>query len=414
MDIFRRPNISESSLIRISWRLAIAILPSVVLAIGPGTAAEDYRATGPTAFNEVLLGDLLFHTPRVLGSSAQKLNLSCNSCHPSGSTNRSFFIEGLSNRPGNVDLKTGFFHGGSAGKSRAALNIPSLRGVRFTAPYGRDGRISSLKSFIENVVTSEFDGAPLSLARARALIAYVESLDFVPNRYLDAQGRLTDRATADARRGEGLFRKMFAGLNGHSCADCHNPSTFFTDGEVHPRPNGLAGPSAPTLSMFKTQTLLNIADTAPYFHDGRFDRIEDGIAWYNEYYQLALSKAEASDLAEYVKAIGSVDAPIDSESSAERLARHISYLSLLENGSSDREIWEWTLDLVSNGIRSSTADEPIRSRSTQQIEELFLKLERGDSVEVLRPEARRLRQQLRALAAEIPHPQRAVRPGSGR
>jgi len=57
----------------------------------------------------------------------------------------------------------------------------------------------SLSAFIENVVTSEFAGKPLPLARLRGLTAYGRSLGSLPDRLLDERGRLT--AAASPSRG---------------------------------------------------------------------------------------------------------------------------------------------------------------------------------------------------------------------
>ena len=86
------------------------------------------------------------------------LGLSCHVCHPNGATNATLTIEGVSDRPGNVDLTTAHFRAGADNRIADPINTPSLRGVRFTSPYGRDGRTASLSEFVRDVVTSEFGG----------------------------------------------------------------------------------------------------------------------------------------------------------------------------------------------------------------------------------------------------------------
>jgi cytochrome c peroxidase len=49
-----------------------------------------------------------------------------------------------------------------------------------------------------------------------------------------------------------------------------NPGRFLTTGQVR------------DLFAFKTPTLRNIADTAPYFHDGSVETLEDVVELYNE------------------------------------------------------------------------------------------------------------------------------------
>src|SRR5262249_51555653 len=88
--------------------------------------------------NDLLLGDLLFHSPQTLGPRAQAMNVSCDTCHPNGATHRGLSIEGLSDRPGNVDLSSPFFRRASDDGVFDPVNVPSLRGCRYTAPYGVD------------------------------------------------------------------------------------------------------------------------------------------------------------------------------------------------------------------------------------------------------------------------------------
>src|SRR5260370_3968404 len=93
---------------------------------------------------DLLLGDLLFHSPAVLGPKAEAMGMSCHTCHPNGSTHPTLFLPGLSDHPGNLDLSTSFFRKGADNGIADYVNIPSLRGARFTAPYGHHGRTASL------------------------------------------------------------------------------------------------------------------------------------------------------------------------------------------------------------------------------------------------------------------------------
>ena len=151
-----------------------------------GYSAENARRN-PTS--DLLLGDLLFHSPRTLGPRARELGISCNSCHPNGAAHVEFELAGLSDRPGNVDVSSSFFRAASNNGIADALNIPSLRGCRYTGPYGHDGRTASLAEFMQNVVHVEFDGAALSSEQAAALMRYVLDLDFLPNRQLNSRNQ---------------------------------------------------------------------------------------------------------------------------------------------------------------------------------------------------------------------------------
>ncbi len=151
--------------------------------------------------------------------------------------------------------------------------------------------------------------------------------------------------SAPAQRGLRLF------LGRANCVRCHNgPSfsdgTFHNTGLASAQEEDLSGtPSRPGSTRlspailaltrhssdelellararrargeFKTPTLRNIAETAPYMHDGRFGTLRQVLAYYstldrasfeafgviNPIRPLHLSEAEADDLIEFLKAL---------------------------------------------------------------------------------------------------------------
>ncbi len=286
---------------------------------GPGRARRSL---------DLVLGDLLYHSPEILGAKAGGLGVSCDTCHPNGAAHRSLAVPGLSDRPGNVDLTSDFFHPHDDGEADA-INIPSLRGARYTAPYGHDGRIQSLDRFIAQVVTDELGGPPLADRALSALTRYVSELDFLPNRLLDRRGRLRRTASAAAHRGESIFFRRFRGLDGRACADCHVPSAYFRDGLIHRHQTArAAGPDAFDDGV-ETPTLLGLAETAPYFHDGRHARLEDVVTWYDRTFALELGPDGARDLTAYLSAVGAVTPSADDRPLAIRLADRFVYLVLV-------------------------------------------------------------------------------------
>ena len=246
--------------------------------------------------SDLLLGDLLFHSPSTLGPRARALGISCQSCHPNGAANAAFALEGIDARPGNVDVTTEFFRKGSGDGIANEVNIPSLRGARFTGPYGHDGRTASLAEFTQGVVTTEFGGAPLDARELAALVRYVQDLDFLPNSNLDARSLLDERVSPAARRGESIFVRPMPSLGPKGCATCHDPSTFFRDGRVHRLGSRIPASPHAIEDGLETPTLLGTAETAPYFHDGRFRTLGEVVGWFDATYALGLSPAEREDL----------------------------------------------------------------------------------------------------------------------
>ncbi len=210
----------------------------------------------------VNFGDLLFSSPNILGGVARQAGMSCSTCHQQGHNNPKLFIPGLSSRPGTVDTTNAVFEPRSDNGVFDPVTPPSLRGAKHLAPYGHDGRFATLRDFVRNVVVNEFAGSEPSAEILDALVAYIEDISFLPNAKLTADGRLTDAASAAARRGEILFNKPFRRDAAMSCASCHQPGSAFVDHQVHDVGTG---------GRYKTPSLINADFNAPYFHDGRYD-----------------------------------------------------------------------------------------------------------------------------------------------
>ncbi len=166
------------------------------LAYDPGGYDGASPPGGPVrgTASDLLLGDLLYHSPATLGPRAAALGISCQTCHPNGAAGTSFYLDGVSDRRGNVDLSTAFFRVEADDGRVDPVNIPSLRGARFIAPYGLDGRTASLGDFVQGVVTGEFQGEPLRQRELAALVRYVQDSRFPP-RCLPRRPLAPDRAS---------------------------------------------------------------------------------------------------------------------------------------------------------------------------------------------------------------------------
>ncbi len=257
----------------------------------------------------VAFGDMLFDSPEIFGEPARSIGITCSICHNRSDINQRFFITGISPHPGAVDVDGSFFNARFNDHRADPLDIPSLRGLRFTGPYGRDGRFASLRDFTRNVVVNEFGGEEPSPLVLDALIAYMLEFDFLPAPQLQRDGRLKPEAPEAARRGEVLFRKPFAGMDEKSCASCHRPGSHFTDNAVHDIGSTGDGAESGFSGALDTPTLLGSVYTAPYFHDGRFSTLAEVVDWKNERFGLKLTEAEHLDLVAYLEAVGEGDEP---------------------------------------------------------------------------------------------------------
>ena len=254
--------------------------------------------------NLIALGDMAFDSSYIFGEPARSLGISCNTCHNKSITNPNFFIPGLSSRPGTVDVSNAFFAPHANNGHFDPLDIPDLRGLRFTGPYGRNGRFESLREFTRNVIVNEFGGPEPDPLLLDGLIAYMLEFDFLPNPALAPDGRLTGAAPAAARRGEELFRRPFEPMDGRSCSSCHVPSDHFLDRKRHDV-GTVAGVEAHSRDRaLDTPTLLGILHTPPYFHDGRAETLEEVVEHFDRQFKLGLAESEKADLVAYLETVG--------------------------------------------------------------------------------------------------------------
>ncbi len=271
----------------------------------------------------VAYGDMLFDSAQIFGSPARDLGIACSTCHNRSDINQRFFIPGASHQPGAIDVDGAFFNPVFNDRRDDPLDIPSLRGLRFTGPYGRDGRFASLRDFTRNVIVNEFGGAEPTPFMLDALLAYMLEFDFLPNTLLTADGKLTGQAAEAARRGEAIFDRPFAGLGDRSCASCHVPDGNFLDRQAHDIGSAEPAYAGARAGAFDTPTLLGTVYTAPYFHDGSLPTLASVVDWFDESKSLGLSETERADLTAYLEAVGSADEPyetFDAENTAFRLA----------------------------------------------------------------------------------------------
>ena len=263
--------------------------------------------------NLARLGELAFRQPAVLGGEARLGGLSCATCHPNGGANVEFRLPGLSDRPGNVDVTHRAFGGFLADGRANPVNIPSLRGIAATAPYGRAGLVAGLRAFTRRVIVLEFEGDEPAPWLLDALLAYQRQLSFPPPG--------ATRGGEDAMaRGRAIFNRPFPAGGRLGCAGCHPPSAAFQDGQRHDVGTG---------GLFDSPSLRGLGETAPYFHDGRAEDLAAVVRHFDARHELGLGPGEVADLAAYLARIGETAGEeaitLDGE-----VARLLAFVPLLE------------------------------------------------------------------------------------
>ena len=301
----------------------------------------------------VNLGNLAFSSPSILGEVARQAGISCGTCHVNGAGNAKFFMPKMSTRPGNFDTTGPLFNPKANNFVLDPVRIPSLRGARYLAPYGVDGRMSSLRDFVHNVIVNEFAGPEPSPVVLDAIVAYIQDIDFLPNSSLGPGGRLVGRISESERRGEALFAKPFPHDPGMSCAGCHVPSGGFVDHQQHDVGSG---------GLFKTPTLRNADFNAPYFHDGRFDSFDQVVAYFDKVFDLGLSAQDRKDLVAYLTAVGDGALPYERDGAGASLKEINDFASVLASAipAGDKDIVALAVDTIGLELRELTERYPDR------------------------------------------------------
>jgi hypothetical protein len=134
--------------------------PASVLGEEASGCRAKFCMTRPMAGGRAIssLGNMAFSSPLIFGDPARKAGISCETCHNQGDVNQLMFIPGLSDRPGGLAVVNSLFNPQTTNDLHRHIDIPSLRGIRYFGPYGRDGRMASLRDFTRNVIVNEFNG----------------------------------------------------------------------------------------------------------------------------------------------------------------------------------------------------------------------------------------------------------------
>jgi len=257
---------------------------------------EDNRPT----IEGVELGRALFSDKRLSKDNRQ----SCSSCHDrtAAFTDPGKRVSiGVDDIPGkrnsmplfNLAWQDGFFWDGRARTLREQVVMPISDPHEMNAPLGdvvaklaEDARIR------EQFGNAFGDPRPNEENLARALEQFLLTLVSQDSKF-DRAVRGELEFSAEEKRGLELFVTEFdpaRGLRGADCFHCHGGNLFtsrrYTNNGLDAEATDL-GRFAVTLDAndigkFKTPSLRNVAVTAPYMHDGRFDSLEQVIDHYDK------------------------------------------------------------------------------------------------------------------------------------
>jgi len=281
-----------------------------LLALGPWPAPVPISPAAPAQQAAVALGEQLFHSPRLAEHGAVR----CASCHQpwrdySDGRERALGLsEGDRNTPSlwNVGLHRRFGLDGA----RDALWRQALRPLadprEMPASAGHVARLLRDDAALADRYAQAFGTAvPADDTQAlegagRALAAYLSTLRSAPTPFdawrdaLAADPR-APAPSASAWRGALLF------VGRGECDRCH-AGPAFSDDELHaPFPADTAGGHPQATQAMRTPGLRQVANTAPYMHDGRVVDLCDAVRPHVQGQpQVSLTPTDRTDLVAFL------------------------------------------------------------------------------------------------------------------
>ncbi|MGO9599850.1 MAG: cytochrome c peroxidase [Isosphaeraceae bacterium] len=234
---------------------------------------------GPRTLSLERRGEILFH-------DAQRSFdqwYSCNTCHSDGHTSGLDF-DTLND--GRQDLST--MH------QRSRKKVPTLRRVTRTGPWTWHGWQTSLEDAVRDSFTKSMRGPRPCADDIRAIIAYLETVDYPRNPYRGSSVPLSP----EAERGRAVYQSAKA-----ACHTCHGGPEL-TDGKIHTA--GLEEPDD-AYRGYNPPSLRGLYDKDPYLHDGRARTLREALAGTHSAETVTglgeLSEAELADLLVYLKTL---------------------------------------------------------------------------------------------------------------
>lgn len=254
----------------------------------------------PLTVEGVHLGRMLFYEKKL----SLDASISCSSCHLQeyGFSDTATFSKGVNNLRGhrqamsvfNLAWNTnGFFWDGRAEllRHQSIMPIQDALEMQETIP-SVIAKLEGEKRYRDQFFLAFGDENITEERLSLALEQFMFSIVSVNSKY-DKHLRGEVNFSSSEERGKKLFfaeyNPGFPALSGADCAHCHSGKNFENDDYMN---NGLDsiftddGREKATLNSsdkakFKVPSLRNIAQTAPYMHDGRFKTLEEVIKHYN-------------------------------------------------------------------------------------------------------------------------------------
>ncbi len=240
----------------------------------------------PTTPAKVELGKKLFFDPRLSGTN----EMSCATCH----LPEKAYADGRASSAGaggqqlerntptclNVGLYPSLFWDGRAETLEEQALIPIQSDVEMNQDLDElEEELSAIPGYVQEF-QDVFGTKPDRHGVAKSLAAFQRTLITKPSPFDKYLRGDKDALSADAIRGMELFQGQ-AG-----CIECHH-GPLLSDGNyyrlgVSYRDDGRAKVTGKNQdkARFRTPSLRNVAETAPYMHDGSLETLRDVVTFY--------------------------------------------------------------------------------------------------------------------------------------
>lgn len=230
------------------------------------------------------LGRVLFYDKNL----SKNNSISCGSCHrqdlsfSDSAIKSKGFLGGSTDRHSMPLINVRFYKSGKMFWDERANTLEEqvLQPIQNTTEMGLtltelESKVSGL-NYYPALFQKAFGSSQVNADKiSKALAQFIRSIVTYQSKYDQVKQGLTS-FTANERDGETLF--LTAG-NNNTCAGCHAPPMFITSTPTGPF--GLADPSDLGINSqrrFKSSSLRNIANTAPYFHNGSIASLQNMLS----------------------------------------------------------------------------------------------------------------------------------------
>ena len=288
----------------------------------------------PITAEKVALGRELFYDRRLSSDNS----VSCATCHNPvlGFTDGAMHSTGVGGKTGkrnaiallNAAYGPSLFWDGRAASLEAQVGTPMEDSDEMNQPHAITVAKLEKDPALQRQFDSAFGPGPITIGRIQQSIASFERMLISGNSAFDRYEFGGDKTalSASAIRGLAIFRDPNKG----NCVACHTISShyaLFTDGKFHNTGEGVDEEGNLTdlgrytqtkvdadKGAFKTPSLRDVAESAPYMHDGRLKTLDDVVQFYagggnsNPYLDkdmkpLSLSARDRADLVEFLKSL---------------------------------------------------------------------------------------------------------------